>query len=117
MKYTVLHNARCGKSREAIQFLEANAIDFTIREYLKEPLSFDELQKIISILKINPIDLVRTNETEWKDLFKGKELTDEEIINAMIDYPKLIQRPVIFTNKKGIIGRPFEKIEEFLKEK
>lgn len=115
MKYQVLHNSRCGKSREAVTFLEENKIDFEVKEYLKEPLTKDELKEIIKKLNIEPIALVRTSETEWKENFKGKDLSNDEIVDAMISFPKLIQRPVIISDKNAVVGRPLEVLEEFIK--
>lgn len=116
MKYQVLHNARCGKSRAAIQYLDEHHIDYEVRAYLKDPLSKLELQQLIKLLGLKPIDLVRTNENEWKDHFKGKDLSDDEIVEAMVAYPKLIQRPIVATSQAAVIARPIEKLIEFLKE-
>jgi len=72
--YTILHNSRCGKSRDAVKVLEESGKDFEIREYLKEPLTKDELRTILTRLNLKPIDIVRTNEEDWKINFKGKKL-------------------------------------------
>lgn len=112
--YTVLHNSRCGKSREAVKFFEEEQIDFKVREYLKEELSFDELKLIVEQLGVKPIEIVRTNEAIWKEEFKGKDFSDDELIQLMIDNPKLIQRPLVLKDGKGVIGRPFENIQEFV---
>ena len=112
--YTILHNSRCGKSREAIQKLDELNIEFTIREYLKEELSYNELADIIKKLNIKPLELVRVKESIWKENFKDKELSDDEIINAMISFPKLIERPVLFSESDGVIGRPLENIILFI---
>ena len=113
--YTILHNSRCGKSREAMKVLEDSGKEFEVREYLKEPLTKQELQAILSKLKLKPIELIRTNEDEWKTNFKGKDLSDDEVLDAMIQFPKLIQRPVVFDDKSGVVGRPKELVEEFIK--
>lgn len=113
--FTVLHNSRCGKSREAIKVLEESGKEFKIREYLKETLSKDELKEVLKKLNLNPIDIVRTNEGEWKVNFKGKELSDDDILNAMIEFPKLIQRPIVTDEKSGVVGRPKELVEDFIK--
>ena len=113
--YTVLHNSRCGKSREAIQKLDELNIDYQIREYLKDELTIDELTQIIDYLKISPIDLVRTKEVIWKDNFKDKQLTDEEVIKAMVENPKLIERPIVIKGNEAVIGRPLDKVIEFVK--
>ena len=113
--YTILHNSRCGKSREAMKVLEDSGKEFEVREYLKEPLTKQELQAILSKLKLKPIELIRTNEDEWKTNFKGKDLSDDEVLDAMIQFPKLIQRPVVFDDKSGVVGRPKELVEVFIK--
>ncbi|WP_347880912.1 arsenate reductase family protein, partial [Empedobacter sp. GD03861] len=113
--YTILHNSRCGKSRDAVKVLEESGKDFEIREYLKEPLTKDELRTILTRLNLKPIDIVRTNEEDWKINFKGKELSDDEVLNALVEYPKLIQRPIVTDEKSGVVGRPKELVENFIK--
>ena len=113
--YTVLHNSRCGKSRDAIKVMEEAAVEFEVREYLKVELTFDELKNVIAKLKASPIEIVRTNEPIWKEQFKGNDYTDDELISIMIENPKLIQRPIVIKDGVGVIGRPVENIVEFLK--
>ena len=108
MNIKIYHNPRCSKSRQTLALLEKETTDFKIIEYLKNPLSFDEIKKIVEKLSIKPIDLVRKNEQIWKDNYKGKEMTDVEIIKAMERNPKLIERPIVIKEKHGIIGRPPE---------
>lgn len=111
---TIYHNPRCGKSRDCLAFLETSDKKFEIIKYLETPLNFNELTEIIRKLKINPIELIRKNETIWKENFKGKEVTDSEIIQAMVDYPILMERPIVVYNDKAIIARPLEKIREII---
>ena len=110
MTTKIYHNPRCSKSRQTLALLEKETTDFKIIEYLKNPLSFDEIKKIVEKLAIKPIDLVRKNEQIWKDNYKGKEMTDVEIIKEMERNPKLIERPIVINEKHGIIGRPPEKV-------
>ena len=110
MNIKIYHNPRCSKSRQTLALLEKETTDFKIIEYLKNPLSFDEIKEIIEKLAIKPIDLVRKNEQIWKDNYKGKEMTDVEIIKVMEGNPKLIERPIVIKNKQGIIGRPPKKV-------
>lgn len=112
---TIYHNPRCRKSREGLVILEALKIPFEIRKYLDETLSYSELKTIIEILKIEPIDLIRKNEAIWKSDFKNKDLTNNEIISAMVEFPKLIERPIVIKDKEGILGRPPEKIKSLFK--
>jgi arsenate reductase len=106
----IYHNPRCSKSRQGVQVLENSGKEFQILKYLENVPSEKELQNIINLLDITPIQLVRITEKIWKEEFKGKELTDIEIIKAMIANPKLIERPIVINNKKAVIGRPLENI-------
>ena len=108
MKVTIYHNPRCRKSREALTLLENKSCDITIVEYLKNKLSLDDLTFLISELNIKPIDLIRRNESIWKEEFKEKELNDKEIIMAMVENPKLIERPIVKSSKGIVIGRPLD---------
>ena len=111
---TIYHNPRCGKSRDCLAFLETSDKKFEIIKYLETPLSINELKEIIRKLNINPIELIRKNETIWKENFKGKELSDSQIIQAMVDYPILMERPIVVYNDKAIIARPLDKINEVI---
>tara|TARA_B110000503_G_scaffold120892_1_gene183965 strand:- start:789 stop:1130 length:342 start_codon:yes stop_codon:yes gene_type:complete len=106
----IYHNPRCSKSREGLAVLENSKKEFEIVKYLDAVPSKEELTEIIRLLDISPMLLVRKNEKIWKENFKGKELSDAEIIIAMVQNPKLIERPIIINNKKAIIGRPSESI-------
>ncbi len=85
-----------------------------IIDYIKNPISFDELTDILRKLDIPAIDLVRKNEAVWKEKFKNKELSEKEIIEAMVSYPKLIERPIVVHQDTAVIGRPPEKIKELI---
>ncbi|SDR85840.1 arsenate reductase [Polaribacter sp. KT25b] len=106
----IYHNPRCSKSRQGVEVLENSGKEFKIIKYLDAIPSEKELTEIIKLLNISPIDLVRKNEKIWKENYKGKELSDKEIILAMIQNPKLIERPIIINNNKAVIGRPSENI-------
>jgi len=106
----IYHNPRCRKSRETLQILKDKNVKFKIIEYLKNNLSKTQLESLITKLDIEPISLVRRNEQLWKDNFKNKDLTDNEIIQILADNPKLIERPIVESNNKAIIGRPPENI-------
>ncbi|TBN06470.1 arsenate reductase (glutaredoxin) [Hyunsoonleella flava] len=110
----IYHNNRCRKSREGLQILEDSGKDFQIIKYLEDIPSKEELKKIINLLGIKPIELVRKNEAIWKSDYKGKELSEDDIISAMIQNPKLIERPIVINNDKAVIGRPPESINEIL---
>jgi len=106
----IYHNPRCGKSRQTLAILQEKGIQVEIIEYLKIPLTFEELELIITKLEIEPIDLVRKKESEWKEIYKETVQTDEEIINAMVNNPKIIERPIVISGKQGVLGRPPENV-------
>ena len=110
----IYHNSRCRKSREGLELLKESKREFKIIEYLKETPSFDELKSIINLLGITPLELIRKNESIWKNNYKGKELTNDEVIRAMTEHPKLIERPIVINKEKAVIGRPPENIEYIL---
>jgi arsenate reductase (glutaredoxin) len=110
MEVSIYHNPRCRKSREALALLTEKSCKITIVEYLKDRLSIDVLSNLIDELNIQPIDLVRRNEAIWKEQFKGKELSDKEIILSMVNHPKLIERPIVKSEKGIVIARPSEKV-------
>ena len=111
----IYHNPRCRKSREGLAILEESGQDFEIVKYLDTPPSYLELAAILGKLNLKPIELVRKNEAIWKEQFKGKELSDEEIIQAMVDHPILIERPIVVKNNEAVLGRPPENISELFK--
>jgi len=111
---TIYHNQRCGKSRQCLSYLETSNHQFEVVKYLENPLNFNELTTIIEKLKITPIELIRTKEKIWIDNFKGKALSDKEIIQSMIDYPILMERPIVIYGKKAVIARPLERINEII---
>jgi len=110
----ILHNPRCRKSREGLALLEAEGQNFMVIKYLEDKLTVKNLTTIISKLDISPIDLVRKNEAIWKSEFKGKDLNDAKIIEAMVANPKLIERPIVINKNKAVIGRPLDAIKTIL---
>ncbi|MCO7184740.1 MULTISPECIES: arsenate reductase (glutaredoxin) [Tenacibaculum] len=110
----IYHNPRCSKSRQGLEILENSGKEFETVKYLDTIPSTEELKGVISLLNISPIDLVRKNEKIWKEEYKGKELSDAEIIKAMVDNPKLIERPIVINGNKAVIGRPPENIKEII---
>ncbi|MFT5761697.1 MAG: arsenate reductase [Polaribacter sp.] len=110
----IYHNPRCRKSRQGLELLENSGKEFEIIKYLEEIPTNEELTSIIKKLQIKPIDLIRKNEAIWKENYKGKELSDKEIISAMIQNPKLIERPIVINNNKAEIGRPIENIKKII---
>ncbi len=110
----IYHNARCRKSREGLEILKESGKDFEIREYLKEPLSEKEIADLLQKLNMAPIELVRTEEKIWKENYRDRDLSDKELIRIMAEHPKLIQRPVVETDNKAVVGRPASNIEDLI---
>lgn len=111
---TIYHNPRCTKSRQGVAFLNDHGIEFEEHRYLESGLSLSELESIIKKLNIKPLALIRKNEAVWKSDYKGKELSDHDILLAMVNHPKLMERPIIINNNKAVIGRPTENIFKIL---
>ncbi|WP_258103644.1 arsenate reductase (glutaredoxin) [Marinoscillum sp. MHG1-6] len=111
---TIYHNPRCMKSRETLALLEEKSEEIKIVEYLKEPPTKQQLKEILAMLGISPAKLIRKTEPDYKNNFKGKDLTDEQWIDAMLEYPKLIERPIVIKGKKAALGRPPEQVLEIL---
>ena len=113
MCMTVYHNNRWGKSRKVLQLLRDNNINFTVIEYLKEPINHDELHNICQILAIRPIQLVRTNDKYFKGLNVNiNSMNNDEILELLVNYPKILERPIIVKNNDAVIGRPPENVEK-----
>jgi len=110
----IYHNARCSKSRETLELIKEKVKEIEIIEYLKKPMKFEELELILSKLSISPIDLVRKKEKIWKENFSNKKLNDHEIIQIMIDNPRIIERPIVINGMKAIIGRPPENVLDIM---
>lgn len=110
----IYHNPRCSKSRQTLALIEDAGAEVEIVKYLENIPSKKELTEIINLLGIKPLQLIRKGEKDWKENFKGKELTDEEVIEAMISYPKLIERPIVIKDKKAVLGRPPENVLDLL---
>ncbi len=110
----IYHNARCKKSREGLELLNESGRDFEVKEYLKEPVSEEELADLLLKLGMAPIELVRKEEKTWKENYKGKDLSDKELVRVMAENPKLIQRPIVVKGNSAVIGRPAEKIKDLI---
>ena len=111
---TIYHNPRCGKSRECLAFLEDSKHEIQVVKYLDTKFDFDSLSEILKKLNYKPIDLVRTKEKVWIENYKSKTLSDSQIIEAMIDFSVLIERPIVVFNEKAVVARPLEKVNLIL---
>ena len=112
----VYHNPRCRKSREAIGLLEKKGVDFEIRHYMndEESMTAKELEEVLDALEMDALDLVRKNESLWKEEYKALELGEDEIILAMIKHPRLMERPIVVKGDRAVVARPAEKLEDIL---
>lgn len=115
MSVVIFHNPRCSKSRQTLQLLQENGVEPEVVEYLKTPPTKTRLKQILKILGLKPRDLMRRNEAEYKELGLADEsLTQEQLIDAMLVTPKLIERPIVINGDKAAIGRPPENVLEIL---
>ena len=113
-KIKIYHNPRCSKSRIGVGILEDAKIDFEIVKYLDNTPSEKELKEILTMLNMSPIELIRKGEKIWKEKYKNKNLSNSELIKAMIENPKLIERPIVIKGNKAVLGRPSENIENLI---
>lgn len=103
----ILHNPRCSKSRATKQILDDKNIEYSVVEYLKETPSKAELINILELLGLGPRELMRTGEAVYKDLnLNDDSIGDDALIDAMLENPILIERPIVVANGKAVIGRP-----------
>ena len=113
---TIYHNPRCRKSREALAILEERGIEHLVRLYLndEESMSAAEFQDVLDALDMDAIDLVRKNESVWKEEYKTLELDEDEVILAIIEHPKLMERPIVMNGDRAVVARPAEKLLDVL---
>jgi arsenate reductase (glutaredoxin) len=110
----IYHNPRCTKSRAGLTFLEENEVDFIVKLYLSDPLDEEDLRRIIMKLNLPVTALLRKQEEQYKKELKGQNFTDDEWIKILLENPKLIQRPIIETKYKAVIGNPVENIHTLI---
>ncbi len=110
----IFHNPRCTKSRQMLQLLKDKNIEVEVIEYLKNPPSEKELKTILTKLDIPAEKLLRKKEAIFKENFSGKTLSEDDCIKAMLEYPRLIERPIVIKGDKAIIGRPTENINDLI---
>ena len=110
----IYHNPSCKKSRAGLQLLKDSGKDYEVVEYIKNPLTEKELEKLLVKLNKKPVEVLRTQEDFYKQNLKGKRFEDHEWIRIIIENPKLLQRPVVETNFRAVIGDPTENITPLL---
>ncbi len=113
MKTVIYHNPRCSKSREALALLNDKNLEVEVIEYLKDKPTVKQLKELINLLGIKPIQLIRTKEDVFKPC-KNKQLTEDEYITLMTEFPILIERPIVVKGNKAVIGRPPQMVLDIL---
>lgn len=111
----IFHNPRCTKSRETLQLLQRKGIEPEIFLYLQEKITQTKLKDILNKLDMLPSDIIRRNEPLYKENFKDKEYTEAEWLKILIKNPKLIERPIVISEDKAVIGRPIENVLNLIK--
>ena len=110
---TIYHNNRCSKSRKGLAYLEEKCASLEVKNYIKDGISPEEIKHILSVLDCSVKDIIRENEAEYKK-HKKSNLSDEQWISLISDEPKLLQRPIVIKGNKGVIARPYDKIDTIL---
>lgn len=116
MTVTIWHNPRCSKSRQTLDLLKSNGVEPTVREYLKEPPSRAEIEKLVAQVGGDPRELIRDGEAEFKALkLRKADLTKADIVDTIAAHPILLQRPIVVKGSRAAIGRPPEAVLSLLK--
>lgn len=110
----IYHNPRCSKSRQTLALIQEKGIEPEVVLYLEKIPTAHEMKDLLTMLGISPMQLIRKGEKDWKENYKGKELSDEQLIEAMIAHPKLIERPIVVKDNKAVLGRPPENVLELI---
>ena len=111
----IFHNPRCKKSRNALSLISSSGETIQVVNYLKDIPTKAELLQVMERLGMAPEALVRKNESLWKEKYKGRTFSDDEIIDLLLEHPKLIERPILIKGNRSIIGRSEDKVREFMK--
>ncbi|WP_455212232.1 arsenate reductase (glutaredoxin) [Kaarinaea lacus] len=115
MSVKIYHNPRCSKSRQTLSILQEHGIEPEIINYLQQPPSKAQLKNILVLLDMQPRDLIRKKEPEYKaHHLDDPSLSKEQLLDAMIQHPKLIERPIVVNGNKAVLGRPPENVLEII---
>ena len=113
--FKIFHNSRCSKSRQALQILQDNNCDIEIINYLETDLNVSLIKDVLHKLSLKPRDILRKSEQDYKDNnLEEDNLSYDDLIDYMIKYPKLIERPIVIKGDKAVLGRPPENVLELL---
>lgn len=111
----IYHNPRCSKSREALRLLQEAGVTLQVVDYQKTPLDEAEISRLIDLLGLPPRELMRSNEAEYRDLYLDDITLDRHhLVAALVEYPRLLQRPIVVAGTHALIARPPEKVRELL---
>ena len=113
--YTIYHNPRCRKSREALKHLEKHGKQVKVVNYFNEPFSKSILREVLDKIEIQPSQVVRKNEADWKTVANRNTLNENQILDILIEYPKILERPIVVSKDSGVLARPLEKLISFLR--
>jgi arsenate reductase len=113
-KIIIYHNNQCSKSREALSILKDAGKDFKIVEYMKNVQSTNEIKDLLNKLGVSALELMRKGEKDYLENVKGKTLSENELVDLLSKFPKLIERPIVIKGNKAIIGRPPTLVVDFI---
>lgn len=114
MQFTIWHNPKCSKSRQALEILNEKGVEADVIKYLETVPTQADIKELLLKLGIGARELMRTKEEIYKELELKNETDEQKLIEAMVEYPRLIERPIVITGNKAVIGRPPEKILEII---
>ncbi len=112
---TIYHNPKCSKSRAGLAYLKEKGLEYTVVEYIRNPISREVLKDILMKMNAGPKELIRTQEDVYKSDFEGKQFNDDEWIDILLEYPRLIKRPILVKGYRAAIAQTPTEIEKFLK--
>lgn len=113
-KIKIFHNNRCSKSRQALALVRSLTNEVEVVDYMNTSITKNELVQVLKELEMTPSELLRKGESDYKEHVKGKDLLDDQIIDLMLSYPKIIERPIVIKDGKAIIARPPELVHDFV---
>jgi arsenate reductase len=113
-KITVWHNPRCSKSRNALKYLDEKGVEYELRRYLDETPSAEEIRELLKKLNLGARELMRTKESIYRELGLRSVEDEDELVEAMVRYPKLIERPIVIRDDRAVVARPETAIDEIL---
>lgn len=113
-EFTIYHNPRCSKSRNTLALLQEKGVEPVVIEYLKTPPDKAQLESLLTKLGLKPEQIVRKGEDAYKQNYAGKSLSDEQWLNALVEHPVLIERPIVVKGDRAVVGRPPENVLDLL---